>query len=118
MWDAREKSPTYGKTLKIMPVDGEPHNAKSLMSYLIKDWTRGEAEQGGLLKAGMTSVLDPVHRAKAKRYMIPKESTPPGVKLVNGVKEIHIKAFSYGYIPRQVRVNKGDKVRIFGTTIE
>lgn len=118
MWDAREKSPTYGKTLKIMPVDGEPHNAKSLMSYLIKDWTRGEAEQGGLLKAGMTPVLDPVHRAKSKRYMIPKESTPPGVKLVNGVKEIHIKAFSYGYIPRQVRVNKGDKVRIFATNID
>jgi len=118
MWDAREKSPTYGKTLKIMPVDGEPHNAKSLMSYLIKDWTRGEAEQGGLLKAGMTSVLDPVHRAKSKRYMIPKENTPPGVKLVNGVKEIHMKAFSYGYIPRQVRVNKGDKVRIFATNID
>ncbi|TAN85019.1 MAG: hypothetical protein EPN14_01475, partial [Gallionella sp.] len=119
MWDAREKSPTYGKTLKITPVDGEPHNAKSLMSYLIKDWTKGEAEQGGLLKtAGMTPVLDPAHRAKSKRYMIPKESTPPGVKVVDGVKEIHIKAFSYGYIPRQVRVNKGDKVRIFATNID
>lgn len=118
MWDAREKSPTYGKTLKIQPVDGEPHNAKSLMSYLIKDWTRGEAEQGGLLKAGSTPVLDPAHRAKAKRYFIPKENTPPGVKVVNGVKEIHMKAFSYGYIPRQVRVNKGDKVRIFATNID
>jgi hypothetical protein len=51
MWDAREKSPTYGKTLKITPVDGEPHNAKSLMAYLVKDWTQGEAERGGLLKA-------------------------------------------------------------------
>ncbi len=118
MWDAREKSPTYGKTLKIMPVDGEPHNAKSLMAYLIKDWTKGEAEQGGLLKTGMTPVLDPVHRAKSKRYMIPKESTPPGIKLVDGVKEIHVKAFSYGYIPRQMRVNKGDKVRIFATNID
>lgn len=118
MWDAREKSPTYGKTLRIMPVDGEPHNAKGLMSYLIKDWTRGEAERGGLLKAGMTALLDPAHRAKAKRYFIPKEDASPGVKVVNGVKEIHIKAFSYGYIPRQVRVNKGDKVRIFATNID
>ncbi|OGS98541.1 MAG: hypothetical protein A3F73_07965 [Gallionellales bacterium RIFCSPLOWO2_12_FULL_59_22] len=118
MWDAREKSPTYGKTLKIMPVDGEPHNAKSIMAYLIKDWTRGEAERGGLLKAGMTEVLDPVHRAKSKRYVIPKDNTPPGIKVVNGVKEIHMKAFSYGYIPRQVRVNKGDKVRLFATNID
>ncbi|MDH4284446.1 MAG: hypothetical protein OEV35_03925, partial [Gallionellaceae bacterium] len=118
MWDAREKSPTYGKTLKIMPVDGEPHNAKGLMSYLIKDWTKGEAERGGLLKAGMTQLLDPAHRAKAKRYFIPKEDAAPGVKVVDGVKEIHIKAFSYGYIPRQVRVNKGDKVRIFATNID
>lgn len=118
MWDAREKSPTYGKTLKITPVDGEPHNAKSLMSYLIKDWTRGEAEKGGLLKAGMNVVLDPAHRAKVKRYFIPKSNAAPGVKVVDGVKEIHIKAFSYGYIPRQVRVNKGDKVRLFATNID
>ncbi len=118
MWDAREKSPTYGKTLKIMPVDGEPHNAKSLMSYLIKDWTKGEAERGGLLKAGMTPLLDPAHRAKSKRFFIPKEDTAPGIKVVDGVKEIHVKAFSYGYIPRQMRVNKGDKVRIFATNID
>jgi nitrous oxide reductase len=118
MWDAREKSPTYGKTLKIMPVDGEPHNAKGLMSYLVKDWTKGEAERGGLLKAGMTPLLDPAHRAKSKRYFIPKEDTAPGIKVVDGVKEIHVKAFSYGYIPRQMRVNKGDKVRIFATNID
>jgi len=36
----------------------------------------------------------------------------------DGVKEVHVKAFSYGYIPRQVRVNKGDKVRIFVTNID
>ena len=118
MWDAREKSPTYGKTLKIMPVDGEPHNAKGLMAYLIKDWTKGEAEQGGLIDK-KTDVLDPPHRAFSKRYFIPKENTPPGVKVAaDGVKEIHMKAFSYGYIPRQVRVNKGDKVRLFATNID
>lgn len=117
MWDAREKSPTYGKTLRIMPVDGEPHNAKGLMAYLIKDWTKGQAEQGGLFDK-KTPVLDPAHRALSKRYYIPKETTAPGVRTVDGVKEIHMKAFSYGYIPRQVRVNKGDKVRMFGTNID
>ena len=117
MWDAREKSPTYGKTLRIMPVDGEPHNAKGLMAYLIKDWTKGQAEKGGLI-TGATELLDPPHRAHSRRWFIPKETTAPGVKTVDGVKEVHMKAFSYGYIPRQVRVNKGDKVRLFGTNID
>ncbi|MBE9502711.1 MAG: hypothetical protein IME96_00875, partial [Proteobacteria bacterium] len=36
----------------------------------------------------------------------------------DGVKEIRVKAFSYGYIPRQIRVNKGDKVRIIVTNID
>lgn len=118
MWDAREESPTYGKTLKIMPVDGEPHNAKSIMSYLIKDWTQGEAEKGLYAPGKMTVALDPVHRAHSTRYFMPKEHEKPGVREVDGVKEIHVKAFSYGYIPRQIRVNKGDKVRLFVTNID
>lgn len=118
MWDAREKSPTYGKTLKIMPVDGEPHNAKSIMSYLVKDWTMGQAEKGLLAPGKMTVALDPVHRAHSTRYFMPKEHEKPGVREVDGVKEIHVKAFSYGYIPRQMRVNKGDKVRLFVTNID
>jgi nitrous-oxide reductase len=118
MWDARESSPTYGKTLRIMPVDGEPHNAKSIMSYLIKDWTSGQPEKGGLITRNRMEAIDPVHRAHSTRWFIPKEHEKPGIKLVNGVKEIHVKAFSYGYIPRQMRVNKGDKVRIFVTNID
>jgi len=117
MWDAREDSPTYGKTLKIMPVDGEPHNAKSIMSYLVKDWTQGQAEHG-LIQGGKMRVLDPNHKALAEQYYIPKEHNPPGVKMVNGVKEVHVKAFSYGYIPRMMRVNKGDKVRLMVTNID
>lgn len=118
MWDARESSPTYGKTLRIMPVDGEPHNAKSIMSYLIKDWTSGQPEKGDLITRNRMEAIDPVHRAHSTRWFIPKEHEKPGIKLVNGVKEIHVKAFSYGYIPRQIRVNKGDKVRIFATNID
>jgi len=119
MWDAREKSPTYGKTLKIMPWDGEPHNAKSIMSYLVKDWTQGQAEKGGLIGAsGRNTILEPAHKTKVVQYYIPKEHEQPGVRMVNGVKEVHVKAFSYGYIPRQMRVNKGDKVRLFVTNID
>jgi nitrous oxide reductase len=119
MWDAREESPTYGKTLKIIPVDGEPHNAKSIFSSQIKRWNMGQAEKGGLLKAkALTPMIQPAHRAKARIFYMPKSTAKPGIREVDGVKEIHVKAFSYGYIPRQIRVDKGDKVRIFVTNID
>jgi heme/copper-type cytochrome/quinol oxidase subunit 2 len=103
--------------LKIIPVDGEPHNAKNIWAYQIKRWNMGTATSGGLI-TGSTPLIDPAHRAKAKRYYIPKSNDKPGVRTVDGVKEIHVKAFSYGYIPRQIRVNKGDKVRIFVNNID
>ncbi len=118
MWDARESSPTYGKTLRIMPVDGEPHNAKSIMSYLVKDWTQGQAEHGLIDSTGRAMMLEPAHKAHVTQYLTPKEHERPGVRTVNGVKEVHVKAFSYGYIPRQMHVNKGDKVRLFVTNID
>ena len=117
LWDAREKSPTYGKTLKIVPVDGEPHNAKSIYASQIKRWNTGQAEKGGLITKA-TIDIRPAHRAKTKVYLLPKSSEKPGIRMKDGVKEIHVKAFSYGYIPRQIRVNKGDKVRIFVTNID
>ncbi len=117
MWDAREGSPTYGKTLKIIPVDGEPHNMKLLFASQIKRWNMGQAEKKKLFK-GPTPALFPAHRAGAKIYYLPRERSKPGIREVNGVKEVHVLAFSYGYIPRQIRVNKGDKVRIFVTNID
>ncbi|OHC75614.1 MAG: hypothetical protein A3G18_00175 [Rhodospirillales bacterium RIFCSPLOWO2_12_FULL_58_28] len=117
MWDAREASPTYGKTLKIIPVDGEPHNSKSIFGDQVKDWTMGQAEKGGLISAS-TPMLAPAHRSGAKITYLPKSTEKPGVRTVDGVKELHVKAFSYGYIPRMLRVNKGDKVRIFVTNID
>ncbi len=119
MWDAREDSPTYGKTLKIMPVDGEPHNAKNIWAYQVKRWNTGNAgDLTQLWEGGKSEQLDPVHRMKAKRYLIPKSNKKPGIMTVDGVKEIQVKAFSYGYIPRQIRVNKGDKVRLVVTNID
>ncbi|MEO5330982.1 MAG: beta-propeller fold lactonase family protein [Magnetococcus sp. YQC-5] len=117
LWDAREKSPTYGKTLRITPVDGEPHNAKTIHAYQVKTWNMGQAEEAGLIKASTPSLF-PNHRAKNKVVFLPKSKEAPGVRMVDGVKEVHFKAFSYGYIPRQVRVNKGDKVRMFVTNVD
>lgn len=117
LWDAREDSPTYGKTLKIVPMDGEPHNAKSIYASQIKRWNTGQAEKGGLITKATVDIR-PAHRAKTKVYLLPKSKEKPGIRMKDGVKEIHVKAFSYGYIPRQIRVNKGDKVRIFVTNID
>lgn len=117
MLDVDEKSPTYGKTLKIMPVDGEPHNAKVIFANIVKDWTMGQAEEKGLLK-GETPALFPHHHADAAFSFIPRDKGKPGITEKDGVKEIRIRAFSYGYVPRQVRVNKGDKVRLIVTNID
>lgn len=113
--DADEKSPTYGKTLKIIPVDGEPHNAKVMFANLVKDWTMGQA--GGLIKEA-TPELRPMHQGGAKVAYLPMDKEKPGIVQKGDVKEVHVKAFSYGYIPRQIRVNKGDKVRIIVTNID
>ncbi|MBI3397692.1 MAG: beta-propeller fold lactonase family protein [Deltaproteobacteria bacterium] len=118
MIDINEKSPTYGKTLKIIPVDGEPHNAKVLFANLIKGWTMGEAEKGGLVERSGTPEIRPVHVGGSRITYLPMDTQKPGIVQKGDVKEIHVKAFSYGYVPRQMRVNKGDKVRIIATNID
>ncbi|MBI5875815.1 MAG: beta-propeller fold lactonase family protein [Deltaproteobacteria bacterium] len=114
--DVNEKSPTYGKSLKIIPVDGEPHNAKVLFANLVKEWSMGQAEKG--LVTGTTPEIRPVHVGGAKIAYLPMDTQKPGIVQKGDVKEIHVKAFSYGYVPRQIRVNKGDKVRIIVTNID
>jgi len=113
--DVDEKSPTYGKTLRIIPVDGEPHNAKLMFANVVKDWTMGQAE--GLIKEAVPE-LRPLHQGGAKIAYLPMDKEKPGIVQKGDVKEVHVKAFSYGYIPRQIRVNKGDKVRIIVTNID
>ena len=117
MIDINEKSPTYGKTLKIIPVDGEPHNAKVLFANLIKDWTMGQAEKGGLISEA-TPEIRPIHVGNSRITHLPTDTQKPGIVQKGNVKEIHVKAFSYGYVPRQIRVNKGDNVRIIVTNID
>lgn len=119
--DIDEKSKTYGKTLKIVPVDGEPHNAKMIFANVVKDWTMGQAEknQSGMFAGSKTGNIKPGHHAGSKSYYTPIDTGKPGVTTTkDGVKEVRIKAFSYGYVPRQVRVNKGDKVRVIVTNID
>lgn len=122
MIDIDTKSKTYGKTLKITPVDGEPHNAKVIFASKIKNWNMGQALKGSKeLFAGKkkSKYIEPAHSADSTHYFIPLDRGKPGItKTKDGVKEIRVKAFSYGYIPRQIRVNKGDKVRLIITNID
>ncbi|HHL39719.1 MAG TPA: hypothetical protein ENJ37_04375 [Deltaproteobacteria bacterium] len=115
MLDVDPKSPTYGKSLKIIPVDGEPHNAKVIFANKIKQWDMGQA---GQIVKGERKDIHPRHHAGAKVAFIPRDTARPGIVEKNGVKEVHIKAFSYGYVPRNIRVNKGDKVRLIVTNID
>jgi len=129
MVDADETSATYGKTLKIIPVDGEPHNAKVLFSSIIKRWETGEGDklfQKNLPHIKTTAWEDPSQRGmmeprhwESKVTFIPRDTEKPGIRMAaDGVKEVHIRNFSYGYAPRFIRVNKGDKVRIILTNID
>jgi len=122
MIDIDEKSKTYGKTLKITPVDGEPHNAKVIFASKIKNWNMGQALKGSNELFGgknKSMHIEPAHAADSKHYFIPMDKGRPGItNTKDGVKEIRVKAFSYGYIPRQIRVNKGDKVRLIITNID
>ena len=85
MIDVNEKSKTYGKTLKITPVDGEPHNAKSIFATFVKDWTMGQAEEGGLIKKA-TPALHPLHKGLSKVYYMPKDTEKPGIVQKGDVK--------------------------------
>lgn len=115
MLDVDEKSPTYGKTLKIVPVDGEPHNAKVIFANKIKPLDMGQAAE---IVTKPARDIKPAHHGGAKITFLPRDKGRPGVVEKNGVKEVHVKAFSYGYVPRQIRVKKGDKVRVIVTNID
>jgi len=127
MLDADETSSSYGKTLKIIPVDGEPHNAKVLFSSIINRWETGKGEElfhKNLPNTGAAWEQNTVHAALNPTHYysysyVPRDTEKPGVRVASdGVKEVHIRGFSYGYAPRFVRVNKGDKVRIIFTNID
>ncbi|MFQ5874824.1 MAG: beta-propeller fold lactonase family protein, partial [Dehalococcoidia bacterium] len=110
--DVNQNSPTYGKTLKQIPFDGEPHNGKLLVSRLMP---------GGAAARLITApkpALFPRHRALSRIAYVPVDLSRPGKIEKHGVMEFNILAFSYGYIPRKIRVVKGDKVRLFVTNID
>lgn len=133
--DIDETSPTYGKTVKIIPVDGEPHEGRMIFSTFIQRWNTGKAadlfsSKGYMLgdvqinfddtKYGSAKrpQLEPIRTANSNRYWIPRDAGKPGVTKEGDVHVIRVKGFSYGYVPRFIHVPKGAKVRIIYTNID
>ncbi len=134
--DIDETSPTYGKTVKIIPVDGEPHEGRMIFSTFIQRWNTGKGtdlftkgyDLGDVhvsfddnkigTSAAKRPQMEPVHFADSNRYWIPRDAGKPGVTREGDVTVVRVKGFSYGYVPRFIHVNKGDKVRIIYTNID
>jgi nitrous oxide reductase len=132
--DIDETSSTYGKTVKLIPVDGEPHEGRQIFSSLIQRWNTGKGgelfEKGyelGDVKvtfdkdpmgAKVRPWLAPVHLGNTKRYFIPRDDGKPGVTKEGDVHVVRVKLFSYGFVPRFIHVPKGAKVRLIVTNID
>ncbi len=135
--DIDESSATYGKSVKIIPVDGEPHEGRMIFSTFIQRWNTGQGAK--MFSEGydlgdyhvsfkderynnndqVRPYIEPVNLAGSKRYYTPRDNGKPGVvKTKDGVYEVRIKGFSYGYVPRFVHVPKGAKVRMIFTNID
>ena len=135
--DIDELSPTYGKTVKLIPINGEPHEGRQIFSTTIQRWNTGRGEEmftkgyelgdvkvnfddRGVPGRSLTKrpSLYPVHLANAKRYFIPRDDGKPGVTKEGDVYVVRLKGFSYGYVPRFFHVPKGANVRIIYTNID
>ncbi len=135
--DIDETSPTYGKSVKLAPVDGEPHEGRQIFATYIQRWNTGKGEDlfekgydlgdyhvsfGATgrpgLPANVHSQLEPTHTADSVRTWIPRDDGKPGVTKEGDVYVVRVKGFSYGYVPRFIHVPKGAKVRIIYTNID
>lgn len=135
--DIDETSATYGKSVKIIPVDGEPHEGRMIFASFIQRWNTGKGADlftkgyylGDVhvsfgkkgrpgLPANIRPQLEPVHVANANRGWIPRDDGKPGITKDGDVYVVRIKGFSYGYVPRFIHVPQGAKVRIIFTNID
>ncbi len=135
--DIDETSPTYGKSVKLIPVDGEPHEGRQIFASYIQRWNTGKGEEffekgynlgdyhvsfGAEGRPGLPAnqhpFLEPLHVGESSRTWIPRDDGKPGVTKEGDVYVVRVKAFSYGYVPRFIHVPKGAKVRMIMTNID
>jgi len=132
--DIDETSATYGKSVKLIPVDGEPHEGRMIFANYIQRWNTGKGaelfEKGynlgdvhvsfdkGPGLARVRPQLEPKHADNTKKAWIPRDDGKPGVTKEGDVYVVRVKGFSYGYVPRFIHVPKGAKVRMIFTNID
>ncbi len=135
--DIDETSPTYGKSVKIIPVDGEPHEGRQIFASYIQRWNTGKGNDlftkgyslGDVqisfndkgrpgLRGPVRPQIEPHHTNHAKKWWVPRDNGKPGMTKDGDVYVLRIKAFSYGYVPRFLHVPQGAKVRIIFTNID
>ncbi|MCH7761916.1 cupredoxin domain-containing protein, partial [candidate division TA06 bacterium] len=105
-----------GKSLKQVPVSGEPQSIRIIAREKLEGAPLESPRD--FLKAGAPVDL-PKQAAGTKVEYIAKDTHAPGVfETPEGVVEIYLKALSYTFVPNEIRVRKGDRVRFILTNID
>ena len=100
-------------TVNRAPSVPEPHNGKIIQASAVKGYLQAS------LPAGGAPSLTPLHRDPTMTpKLVEADTGKPGVERKDGVTEVHLQQFSYGFNPSSFTVKKGDRVRIILTNID
>ena len=92
----------------------EPHNAKIIKADAVHGYLNAS-----LPPEGHASLWPPHRDPNVVARLIPEDKGAPGVtKTDDGVVEVRLQEFSYGFKPEKITVKKGDRVRIILTNID
>ena len=96
------------------PTVPEPHNAKIIKADAVHGYLNAS-----LPPEGHASLWPPHRDPNVVARLIPEDKGAPGVtKTDDGVVEVRLQEFSYGFKPEKITVKKGDRVRIILTNID
>ena len=92
----------------------EPHNAKIIKADAVLGYLKAE-----LPKEGHPNIVALHRDPNVVARLAPEDKGAPGVKrLPDGVVEVRLQEFSYGFKPDVINVKKGDRVRFILTNID
>jgi nitrous oxide reductase len=102
------------KVIAIAPTVPEPHNAKIIKADAVHGYLKAE-----LPPEGHASIWAPHKDPNVVARLIPEDKQAPGVtRTPDGVVEVRLQEFSYGFKPDVVNVKKGERVRVILTNID
>jgi YVTN family beta-propeller protein len=105
-----------GKSIKQVPVSGEPQS----ILVLAKSQFEGAPfnPPGDLLKAGAKADISRDSKVSKVDYIAMDTHAPGIFETPDGIVEVYLKALSYTFVPNEIRVRKGDRVRFIITNID